>query len=652
MALGVGRLCPTLLALVIGATACSSAVTAPLVQMMAMERSVMSTTVPGLLYEANFNSGTSIPAMGFMYSGNTTAKVVDIAGERAAQISLNHYSDPVSYRTEIQPNNLPSPDFTNGMFAKIGQEYWYGMRVYMPSNWDTTDRAGEAIMQFHSQPDSGEAWRNPPILLMIQPDGQGGERFKLQVRTDATRITPTSGGEGRYDSSKIYDLGPVTDSLGKWSTWVWHVKWSYDNTGDLTLYKDGKPVLDLQNQANCFNDATGPYLKFGDYKWDWQSSADTGADNRTLYFDDIRVGNASASYGTVAPGGTTTTPTNHVPGGYDDSATTTSSQPVVVNVLANDRDADGDALKVSRITSAAAHGTATINADNTVTYVSSSQYVGTDSFNYEVSDGKGGLDVATATITVTAPTSTAGMRINGTAGADVLSGGAGNDWITGLEGNDELRGNGGNDRLRGNEGADRLFGGDGNDQLCGGNGNDVLDGGNGSDTIDYFGWNIAHKVDLAAGRSEAGPTNIDTFTSIENATGGDAADQLYGDMLANVLRGEAGNDKLWGRGGNDILTGGTGYDTFMTDRLGSGQDRITDYTDGVDKIDLRMLAASIKAATGHGLTAQYLAFVQDGTATSIRVDVDGAWGPAAPETIFTLDQVSASTLQIGTDVLI
>lgn len=37
------------------------------------------------------------------------------------------------------------------------------------------------------------------------------------------------------------------------------------------------------------------------YKWPWQSSTDTGADSRTLYVDDLRIGSAEADYYTVAP---------------------------------------------------------------------------------------------------------------------------------------------------------------------------------------------------------------------------------------------------------------------------------------------------------------------------------------------------------------
>jgi len=51
-------------------------------------------------------------------------------------------------------------------------------------------------------------------------------------------------------------------------------------------------------------------------------------------------------------------------------------------------------------------------------------------------------------------------------------------------------------------------------------------------------------------------------TSIENATGGDAADTLVGNDRPNVLTGRAGDDRLTGGVGNDVLDGGPGNDVL------------------------------------------------------------------------------------------
>ena len=73
-------------------------------------------------------------------------------------------------------------------------------------------------------------------------------------------------------------------------------------------------------------------------------------------------------------------------------------------LLANDSDADGDPLAVSGVDGAsAAGGTITANGSSSWTYTPPSGFVGSDSFAYTISDGRGGSATANVTITVAAP---------------------------------------------------------------------------------------------------------------------------------------------------------------------------------------------------------------------------------------------------------
>jgi Ca2+-binding RTX toxin-like protein len=76
---------------------------------------------------------------------------------------------------------------------------------------------------------------------------------------------------------------------------------------------------------------------------------------------------------------------------------------------------------------------------------------------------------------------------------------------------------------------------------------------------------------------------LDGCASI-NGTGNDGDNAIYGNSGRNRLSGLGGNDLLLGLGGNDWLTGGAGIDTFGF--TGSGVDRITDFTDGEDLIQI------------------------------------------------------------------
>lgn len=75
-------------------------------------------------------------------------------------------------------------------------------------------------------------------------------------------------------------------------------------------------------------------------------------------------------------------------------------------------------------------------------------------------------------------------------------------------------------------------------------------------------------------------------TIIENAVGTSARDVIWGNEVANVIRGMGGNDVIDGFEGRDVLFGGTGADVFQFHVLELG-DRIDDFEGGVDKIDLR-----------------------------------------------------------------
>ncbi len=168
------------------------------------------------------------------------------------------------------------------------------------------------------------------------------------------------------------------------------------------------------------------------------------------------------------------------------------------------------------------------------------------------------------------------QTITGTSGADTLEGGSGNDTINGGQHNDTLIGNAGNDSL---------YGSYGNDTLIGGAGDDFLAGGRGSDWADYTGAASGAVVDLGAGTASDGDGGTDTLVSIERVRGSDDADQLLGNSSANSLAGGAGADLLNGAGGNDRLWGDAGADTFVFDS-NWGDDRIEDFEDGVDTVDM------------------------------------------------------------------
>lgn len=163
-------------------------------------------------------------------------------------------------------------------------------------------------------------------------------------------------------------------------------------------------------------------------------------------------------------------------------------------------------------------------------------------------------------------------RLAGDDGANVINGLGGADYIAGGAGNDTLFGGSGSDMVGGGVGDDSVFGGDDADILTGGIGNDTVYGGSGADMVG----------------GGAGNDSLFGGTDGDLLTGGAGNDTLSGEAGQDWLRGGDGNDILIGGADLDVLTGGAGADIFTATR-GMGGDLVEDFTDGVDRIDVRDL---------------------------------------------------------------
>jgi hypothetical protein len=121
-----------------------------------------------------------------------------------------------------------------------------------------------------------------------------------------------------------------------------------------------------------------------------------GADSFTYTVSDGTGGVGGTDTATV---NVTVTPANDPPVAVDDTATTDEDTAVTVAVLANDTDPDNDTLDVV-YTTGVTNGAAVVNANETVTFTPTAGFHGTVTFDYSVTDGNGGSDLGTVTITV------------------------------------------------------------------------------------------------------------------------------------------------------------------------------------------------------------------------------------------------------------
>jgi len=145
------------------------------------------------------------------------------------------------------------------------------------------------------------------------------------------------------------------------------------------------------------------------------------------------------------------------------------------------------------------------------------------------------------------------------------------------------------DTIFGDGESESIYGLGGDDMIKGGGGADRLYGGAGIDTAIYIDSSDGVVVSLGAGRGAGGSAEGDQLYQIENVTGSDYRDELYGDANGNTLRGEGGDDLIKGGGGSDRLYGGAGGDSLVIDGLDG------DFVDGGDGND----TLSFEVSDGH-----------------------------------------------------
>ncbi len=286
-----------------------------------------------------------------------------------------------------------------------------------------------------------------------------------------------------------------------------------------------------------------------------------------------------------------------------DSFTATENTVFNGNVLndngsGTDHDEDGDVISVVSMTALTSQGVAVdVMSDGSFSYTPPMNFIGTDSFEYNLIDSRGAQSVGIVSIVVSEFPDIHGSNsdevlygfLNTEIGDDAIYAYEGNDIIYARGGDDVVYGGLGGDELYGENGNDILHGGDDNDYINGGDGNDEIHGDLGNDTL--YGRNGNDRIYGGAG--------VDVFwgeAGDDFLYGGDGDDvKLDGGLGNDTIYGDAGNDTIYGREGNDTLYGGTGDDTIYS---GEGQNTI--YGDeGADFIIAGSQQDEIHGGDGH-----------------------------------------------------
>jgi Polysaccharide lyase len=180
-------------------------------------------------------------------------------------------------RLEVRSTDAPTSEFIRSEITldsdPLNQDRWYGFSMYL-KDW-IDDDAGESVFQWAQDNTNGSA--------------------AMTLLTSGGRFIYTTNNNGTTSNNVYTDIGPVISN--QWIDFVIRIRWATDTTGLLQVWMNGNPVI---NKSNVKTAAVTSFFKLGISKFGW-STQTSAVTQRILYFDEVRRGNASATYKDVAP---------------------------------------------------------------------------------------------------------------------------------------------------------------------------------------------------------------------------------------------------------------------------------------------------------------------------------------------------------------
>jgi VCBS repeat-containing protein len=289
---------------------------------------------------------------------------------------------PATYATDAGPSSVTVADLNGDQHPDlaVANQFWGTVSVLL-GNANGTFGAARSF----------DVGADPTAVAAADFDGD--QRLDLAVTdySEGRVFVLRGGGDGTFgpqmEVSSIAGSGPVAVAVGDFNA-------------------DQDPDLVIANQL-----MTNVSVLLGDTGASFKSPKNFGVGNgpssiavRDFNSDgkpDLAVANVNSNNVTVLLNDTST---NQAPVANNDTSSTNEDTPLNVpapGVLANDTDADNNPLTAALV-AVPVHGTVTLNANGSFTYVPDANFNGTDTFTYRASDNGGAQsNPATVTITVT-----------------------------------------------------------------------------------------------------------------------------------------------------------------------------------------------------------------------------------------------------------
>jgi Polysaccharide lyase len=221
-------------------------------------------------------------------TGTVDFETGDLSQVRSTQgccsYSLTITSDPVrlgSYAVKMD-TRVGDPPVAGGNHRaevlvgdSVMGEHWYGWSLYFPADWNENLPYSTGhwvnITQWHG---------NVGVPLQLVASGNGIGFSHNQQLTDSGLFPGTN-------------IGTVDSMIGKWTDFVVHANWQTDSSGYFEIWMNGTKVVDWHGVTAPNNGGLNPYWKAGLYYGT--------NENRTIYVDEMRMGDSSSSFDEVDP---------------------------------------------------------------------------------------------------------------------------------------------------------------------------------------------------------------------------------------------------------------------------------------------------------------------------------------------------------------
>ena len=234
-----------------------------------------------MLFENSFESGVINEQQQWLIDSKKECSItVDSSMARAGSSSARFESGSGA-RCEILPW-FYSNFISRQLREPYDEDRWYAFSVYLEEDWEYNEN-NEVIAQWHASKD----------VFLKEPSGRGPP-LALRILGNVWRITYgwDSDFRSKEGAKAIYPLWVGDIEPGKWTDWVFHVRWTrWGKDGLVQVWKDDVMIANYEGPIG-YNDIRGNYLKLGSYH---------PRTERLVYIDEVRVGDEDENYQTMKP---------------------------------------------------------------------------------------------------------------------------------------------------------------------------------------------------------------------------------------------------------------------------------------------------------------------------------------------------------------